>query len=472
VAVYVAPADLRRLRPPIIGAQPGGDLVWAAAGIVTLGALLSGVALRDGSILLVAGICAAFGILFANSPMAGVAAMLIVRPSLDLWADRSIASVGSLSLNPASLMAVVFLAVGGAYVIERWEDVRQAPATKPYIFLAVMAVLSIAVAPSKGGAMTETLRFSSIAVIYMVVVAVVRDRRRLVMMVMALLASLIVPVSVALWQFAHGGSTVIGDVGRSAGTFLQPDPFGIFLGFMGAFLVALLLAPAIRGRLLLILATPLVLLALIASYTRTGWVGFVIGLIVIALVRYRGLIALAPIGLVLIAVAVPSTLHRFSDLNSGPTHYGPGNSLRARIDLWKQNLPKVEHDPILGTGFKSIVETTTAVQGGGVNVVQGAHSHSDFVRSLVELGVPGLVFFCWLLFGTWGACRRAYRRAFHARDPALAAVALGAWAATTAYIVMSADSNLMTQVAVAGTFWALAAVGHAAGWVELRPRPE
>jgi O-antigen ligase len=472
VGVYVAPADLRRLRPPIAGAQPGGNLVWTAAALTTAGAVLTGVVLRDGPILLVAGLCAAFGILFANSPTAGLAAVLIVRPSLDLWADRSIASVGSLSLNPASLMAVVFLAVGGAYVIERWEDVRHAAATRPYICLAVMAVISIAVAPSKGGAVTETLRFSSIAMIYMVTIAVIRDRRRLVVVVTALLTSLIVPAAVALWQFAHGGSTVIGDVGRSAGTFLQPDPFGIFLGFMSAFLVSLLFAKAIRGRLLLILATPPILLALIASYTRTGWVGFVAGLFVIAIVRYRGLIALAPIGLVLLAVAVPSTLHRFSDLSSGPTHYGPGNSLRARIDLWKQNLPKVEHDPILGTGFKSIVETTTAVQGGGVNVAAGAHSHSDFVRSLVELGVPGLIFFCWLLFGTWRAVRRAYKRAYAANDPALAAVALGVLAATAAYILMSFDSNLMTQVAVAGTFWALAAVGHAAGWVELRPRPE
>ena len=92
------------------------------------------------------------------------------------------------------------------------------------------------------------------------------------------------------------------------------------------------------------------------------------------------------------------------------------------------------------------------------------------VISVVRLACIPL--FCWLLFGTWGACRRSYRRAFKARDPALAAVCLGVLAATGAYILMSFDSNLMTQVAVAGTFWALAAVGHAAGWVELRPRPE
>ena len=124
-------------------------------------------------------------------------------------------------------------------------------------------------------------------------------------------------------------------------------------------------------------------------------------MLVLALVRYRAMLLIGPLVLVLVAAAVPSTVHRFGDLTSGRTHYGPGNSLRARLDLWRTNLPKVEHDPVLGNGFKSIVEDTTATRSIGVNVQQGAHSHSDFVRAVVELGVPGLVFFCWLLFGIW-----------------------------------------------------------------------
>jgi len=52
-------------------------------------------------------------------------------------------------------------------------------------------------------------------------------------------------------------------------------------------------------------------------------------------------------------------------------------------------------------------------------------------------------------------------------DGVLEAVSLGSLVAASAYIVMSADSNLMTQVAVSGTFWTLAAIGHAAGRVDL-----
>jgi formate hydrogenlyase subunit 3/multisubunit Na+/H+ antiporter MnhD subunit len=104
-----------------------------------------------------------------------------------------------------------------------------------------MAVLSIAVAPSKGGAATEVLRLLSVVVLYLAAYAVIRDRRGLAKMTAAVIASVATPMVVALWQFAHGGSTVISEVGRSTGTFLHPDPFGIFMGFMAAFLVPLVI---------------------------------------------------------------------------------------------------------------------------------------------------------------------------------------------------------------------------------------
>ncbi|HVI37353.1 MAG TPA: hypothetical protein VM684_14065, partial [Gaiellales bacterium] len=78
-------------------------------------------------------------------------------------------------------------------------------------------------------------------------------------------------------------------------------------------------------------------------------------------------------------------------------------------------------------------------------------------------------FFCWLLFSMWAGCRSSYRRARKGGDGVLEAVSLGALVAASAYILMSADSNLMTQVAVSGTFWTVAAVGHAAGRVQLQP---
>jgi O-antigen ligase len=457
VGVHVAPADLRALRPIRLGTVPGGDLTWIAAIGVSIAAMAAGVALRDTPLFLTAAAGAVFGLIFAIRPMLGVALIIIARPSLDVWADRHITSAGSVDLNPASIMALMFIPVGAAYIVERWSDARSAPSARPYLLFALIALAGVAVAPSTGGAITEVLRLTSVFVLYMTAYTVIRDRQGVAKMVAAVIFSAALPTVIALWQFAHGGSTVIGEIGRATGTFLHPDPFGIFLGFMAAFLVPLVLCRELQARWAVVIASPLVLIALVGSYTRNGWLGFVVGLTVVAAVRYRSLLVAGPLLLIVIAVAFPSTVHRFSDLGAGRTQYGPGNSLRARFDLWRENLPKVAHNPVLGNGFKAIVETGP----------KRANVHSDVVRAVVETGVPGLALFIWLLASMWLGCRRAFRRAVRVRDPVVAAVGLGGLAAATGYIVMSLDSNLMTQVAVAGTFWSLAAIVHAAGRVDL-----
>ncbi|MDX6534871.1 MAG: hypothetical protein QOF68_2615 [Gaiellales bacterium] len=457
MSVHVARADLRALRPVRLGTVPGGDLTWLAAIVVAITAMTFGVVQRDAPLFFAAAAGAAFGIVFAIRPMLGVALIVIARPSLDLWADRHLTSVSSVDLNPASLMALMFIPVGGAYVIERWSEARGAPSTRPYILFVLIALAGVAVAPSAGGAATEVMRLVSVMVLYLTAYTVIRDRRGVARMVAAVILSAALPTAVALWQFAHGGSTVIGEIGRATGTFLHPDPFGIFLGFMAAFLVPLLLCRELQARWVVIVASPLVLVALVGSYTRNGWLGFVVGLTVVAAVRYRSLLLAGPLLLIVIAMAFPSTVHRFSDLGAERTQYGPGNSLRARFDLWRDNLPKVQHNPVLGKGFKSIIEEGP----------KRANVHSDIVRAVVETGIPGLAAFLWLLVSMWVACRRSFRRAVRSRDPVVAAVALGGLAAASGYIVMTLDSNLMTQVAVAGTFWTLAAIVHAAGRIDL-----
>ena len=172
----------------------------------------------------------------------------------------------------------------------------------------------------------------------------------------------------------------------------------------------------------------------------------------------------------LIAAAVPSTVHRFSDLNAGRTHYGPGNSLRARYDLWRQNLPKVAAQP--GARKRLQVDRRGHLRHGrpgrgrqrrpGRALAQRLRAGGGGAgRARADLLHAGCC-------SGLGRCLRAQPQAGHARrrDPALTALSLGALAATSTYVLMSFDSNLMTQVAVSGTLWTVAAVGHAAGRVE------
>jgi O-antigen ligase len=328
---------------------------------------------------------------------------------------------------------------------------REAPAIAPFLAFAAIALVSVSVAPSPGAALTEWLRFASILVTYGVVYLAARAPGGVRRVAVAVLLSAAVPVAVGLLQFSQGGSREIADFGRATGTFLHPDPYGIYLGMLVPFALALALARRIEWRWLVLAGVPLAAAALVGSYTRTGWALAVLGVLVLGVVRHRGLLALAPVALAAIVVAAPSTVERLEDVRD-PAEVGrrPANSLQSRVDLWRENLPKARRNPVVGTGLHAIVEESP----------DEAHVHSDFVRALVETGVFGLAAYVWLLAAAVAGCWRGLRRA---ADAAGEAVARGALAAAACFVLASTDSNLMTQVAVSGTAWTIIAVGHAAG---------
>jgi putative inorganic carbon (HCO3(-)) transporter len=447
------------LRRPLVRRDGAGEGTWVAATAVGGLAIAAATLTGDGLALLGAAACVALLALFAVRPLAGLAVVLVARPSLDLWADRPLATVADLPLNAAAALALVLIAVGGSLLVERWSEVRRAPAFIPFLVFTMIAALSIGVAPDMAGAVQDWLRLLSVLVIYGLAFVCVRTRAELRILVGAILVSAAAPVLVGLEQTAEGGSRVIADFGRATGTFLHPDPYGIFLAIVLALAVPLALTRRVPSRPLLLVGAGLACAALIGSYTRNGWIAFAIALLVIGALRHRLVLLALPVALAAVALAVPSTVARFGDLGQGQTAIGtPGNSLNARFGLWRENLPKVEHHPVLGLGFKSIVEE------------EAAYVHSDFVRAAVETGVFGFLAFTWTLVAAVLGCWRSFRRS-RTGDATLRAVGLGAFAAAAAFLLMSGDSNLMTQVAVAGTAWAIMAAGHAAGRLVERGEP-
>src|SRR5919202_5580075 len=131
--------------------RSGGATTWLAAGAVALAALGAALTTGDGKMFFAGALCSAIVTVLAVSPRLGVLLALLVRPTLDLWAEHTLASVAGLALNPASVLAVLIIAVGGCYLLERHRDARSAPALVPFLVFALIASLGIAVAPSKGG---------------------------------------------------------------------------------------------------------------------------------------------------------------------------------------------------------------------------------------------------------------------------------------------------------------------------------
>jgi O-antigen ligase len=206
-------------------------------------------------------------------------------------------------------------------------------------------------------------------------------------------------------------------------------------------------------------------MALVLSYTRTGWVMVVLGALVLGIARYRVLLVLVPLAIVIAFVALPGVHSRVQSVNQQQElQYGTGDSFHTRVELWRQNLPKAQQKPLTGLGLGAIVQESDTA----------AHVHSDYVRALVETGVFGFLAFVWLLLSAAVGCAVAMRWARRSGSVPLQAAAVAGFAAAVAYILASGDSNLMTQSSVSGAAWALLGCAHAAGTIgrdRVAPRP-
>jgi O-antigen ligase len=427
-----------------------GALTWLAAAVLACTLLAAAAITASGELFWAAAGCTLLATTFAVRPDLALMLLVLTRPSLDLWADRSLTTAGGLRVNVASLTAVTLIVVGGAYMAERWGVVRRSPVIVPFTLFVAIAALSIVAGPSAEG-LYEWLRLVSLLALYGACYIVVRILGNVRRFVLVILASAAAPIAVGVYQTMHGGTLVIAEFGRATGTFLHPVPFGIFLGLLISFATPLLLS---RGALPLVfkLAVPLVLVALVGTYTRTAWIGAAVGLLLVGVQRHRSLLILAPVTVAAIAFAVPSTVTRSADVSDDPSSLGgAGSSIDSRFTQWQINFPKIQNNPVTGQGLKAIATQT------------GPLVHNDYLRAAVEIGVFGLVIYIWLLLATLKGSHTTMREARRRADRTAYAIGLGSLAAGLAFVIMSATSNLMTQVVVAGSFWCIAAVGHAAG---------
>src|SRR5204863_6472 len=72
-------------------------------------------------------------------------------------------------------------------------------------------------------------------------------------------------------------------------------------------------------------------MALVLSYTRTGWVMVVLGALVLGIARYRVLLVLVPLAIAVAVVALPGVHSRVQSVNQQQeVQYGTGDSVHTR----------------------------------------------------------------------------------------------------------------------------------------------
>ena len=279
----------------------------------------------------------------------------------------------------------------------------------------------------------------------------IRDRFRLRWAVTAILVGAVYPIVDGLRQYASGELvTRSGSTTRAVeGPFSFPNYFGFYLlGVIVVGLVALIETRSLRWRLAIGALLAAALTCFVLTYTRSAWIGLAAALAILGLLRYRWLVPVGLVGVVIAFVAFPKAVddvgNRFSDLSAqSPTH--STSSWVWRTGQWDRMIPRGMEHPFAGTGFGTY-EAETVKEFGyqtpdyqtlpkTTGAQKGFTAHNDYVRMLVELGIPGVTLWALTLLGLLATALRAMR------VPAVRSWAAGLAALDAAMIGISFADN-------------------------------
>jgi O-antigen ligase len=272
----------------------------------------------------------------------------------------------------------------------------------------------------------EWLRLAFVFAVALLAATEVTSLTRFRVVVGATLLAAAYPILTGVKQLVGGELVSKGDFSAVRGSFNFPNEFGVYLVlFLLLGIVALF---ELRTRWLKVLTGVLVaaaLLMLLHSYTRSAWIGFAVALVVIAVVQYRSLVAVALLVLVVAIVGFPSAVRdvqaRFGDLAS-QNAANSKNSLKWRRGQWSAMSHFGSEKPLTGQGFGSYRRKTVeefGLEGRTYGTVQdteqngritrGFTAHNDLVKSWVETGATGVLLWIAVFAGLMVAQLRAMR---------------------------------------------------------------
>ena len=247
---------------------------------------------------------------------------------------------------------------------------------------------------------------------------------------------------------------------RIYSVFGNPNIFAEYLIMTIPISVALFWNSKKLGKKLLYLLTSLILmLALVLTLSRGGWVGFAFGMFIfILLIEKKLLLSIIPIALIGIYFLPQSILNRIltiGNLGDSSNNY--------RIRLWKITLDIIRDNWLVGVGFGYIPFKTTFE--GYIRTMPAYHSHNTYLQTTAELGILGLIIFLSFIFILY---KYSIKSLIKSEDKYIKTMAGGVLAGISALLAHGAVESVLYIPKIIITFWTLIALILALMKIELK----
>jgi O-antigen ligase len=375
--------------------------------------------------------------------------------------------VGPIPLAADFVLLLVLIALWIADVTTR-EGFRMPRSAFDLLFLAYVgvAVVSIVGTFSVVAAVRALFRQLSYFMLFYIVLDMVRDRKRLHRLVAAVLCGAAVVALYGVVQYVIGVSEQIGVAGQGLASNVrgrvystQDNP-----NFLSEYLILLLpvaVAMFLRkgwwfARLFYLGTAGVMTLTLLLTYTRAGWVGAALGMMLFFGLynwRYLGLFAAAGAAGIL---ALPGVLQRLTSI----TRFVSGSG-GFRLQLFRTAAAMIAHRPVFGVGIGNYLEvyphTIARYPTYDVGFAEYS-SHNSFLTVTAEMGIAGLLVFLWIVLR---ALRQAFSGWVHLSDPGDRLLSLGIGCGMVAFLTQSFSNVTFFHPRVTVYYWFLLAVAVA-----------
>ena len=414
--------------------------IWLGAAATACGGVLLGAAV-SGNLTATA---AALGLLLATGiavyhPALGLA-VLAVTASLELTITWPVKSAGSIVV--VAILLLAWTIRQGVAEGWRWRSSRLDAAVILFIAATALSLLGA------GGNLEEPLHglllAATAALLFFLATQSLRTRTDVFVVLGGVLAAALLQaarIAVAVVT----GSQPISEQTRAAGALTDPNQFAGLLVLCIPLVVALGVAFSRRWMVGPTAVVALVMaIALLASLSRSGWLGLLSSVIVLALLLPERRWRLASIVAAVVLLFVVAGFTTPISARLAPHAIGPWEMLASRWAVWTAALSLLIHHPLFGVGVSNFHSS--------VSPLPVFHAHNLFLNIAAERGLIGLAAFLLVLVRLGQVLRSARRIARSAHERALVA---GLVAVVVAFLVHSLFEVSYYDAGVLLLFWLL-----------------
>ncbi len=281
------------------------------------------------------------------------------------------------------------------------------PLWKPWLLFALLTLASALHSAAPVESLVKTRELTQILIFYLAM-NVLEDEREALWLLRLLLIAVGVAASYALFASlqALGPS-----MNRGAGFFSNPMTFGGFLLVVG--LLPLSYAFTLgwrRAGVGIWLVISLIVAALAVSLCRHAWVGFAVGVVVIAAAnKSREAVLFLILLVLLVAFMAPQPMRQRAKNILNPWE----ESAAERLYMWESGFRMWMDKKFLGVGPAQIKRNFAPYANPGARVKARGHLHNNLMNLAAERGALTLAAWIWLWIGYFVLVIRRLR---HARD--------------------------------------------------------